>query len=245
MSDDPLRARATDPRQYDRPELDWTRQGAPDSASSRAYQVALREALAGVRVTAAVDIGCGLGPLEPLLRELGAQRVVGIEPSAQSAAIARRSHPAMEVIESPLETVTLDGGFDLAVAVMSFEHQPDLAAAFRNVSRLLVSGGRFALITGDPDFHRTPHLGLSVDARYLPDGSIAVATSYPFGTIHDLVRSPEQIVTAATGAGFVVERRIPLMPTPLLIEDDPGWREIADRPYGHLFVLRSATSRST
>ncbi len=109
-----------------------------------------------------------------------------------------------------------------------------------------MSGGRFALITGDPEFHRTPHLGLSVEARELPDGSIAVATAYPFGTIHDLVRSPEQIVAAASEAGFTVERHLALMPTPLLIEDDPGWREIADRPYGHLFVMgRTTTSRST
>lgn len=237
MSRDPLPARATDPRQYDRPELDWSRQGAPDSASSRAYQDALREALAGVRVTAAVDIGCGLGPLEPLLREFGARRVVGIEPSARSAAIARRSHPGMEVIESTLEDATPGGGFDLGVAVMSFEHQRDLPAAFRIVSQLLVPGGRFALIAGDPEFHRTPHLGLPVEARELPDGSLAVATTYPFGTIHDLVRSPEQILAAASVAGFAVERHVPLLPTALLIEDDPGWREIAGRPYGHLFIL--------
>lgn len=245
MSEDPILTRATDPRQYDDATLDWSQQGAPGTPSTRAYEQALRAALADAPITAAVDIGCGLAPFTPLLRELGARRVVGIEPSGRSAAIARRSFPGLEVIESPLESVTLDGGFDLAIAVMSFEHQRDLAAALKRVARMLVPGGRFALISGDPEFHRTPRFDLAIEVHELGDGAALVSTTFPFGTIRDIIRPPEQIAAAAGDAGFSLERRIPLLPSAGMIEADPRWRELADRPFGHLLVLRRSTSSST
>jgi SAM-dependent methyltransferase len=245
VSEDPILTRATDPRQYDDPALDWSQQGAPGTPSVRAYEQALRAALAGAPITAAVDIGCGHAPYTPLLRELGARRLVGIEPSSRSAAIARRTFPDLEVIQSPLERVTLDGAFDLAIAIMSFEHQRNLEVALNRVSRMLAPGGRFALISGDPDFHRTPRFDLAIEVRELGEGGALISTTFPFGTIRDIIRPPEQIVAAARIAGFSLEHRVPLLPTEGMIEVDPRWRELANRPFGHLLVLRRSTSSST
>ena len=238
MTPEELIARATDPRQYDHPDMDWPLQGAPGTPTARYYQQVLREALSGMRPRAALDIGCGTGHLEPLLRELGATRVAGIEPASRNVAVARRAFPALELIEGSLAGASLPGGFDLALAVMSFEHQPDLRAAFRSVARLLAPGGAFVLITGDPEFHRTPRFDLRLEVRELADCSTVVATGYPFGTIHDIIRPPALVLAAAAAEGFTLERRVALRPTAVLIETDPRWRELMDRAHGHLFVLR-------
>jgi len=229
--------RATDPRQYDAPGLDWRREGAPGSHTARFVEAWLSPELERLRFQSAVDIGCGTGHLYPLLHRLGARRVAGIEPAAANAAFARRAFPALEVIESPLQDVSLPDAFDLAIVVMSFEHQPDLAAAFRSVHRLLLPGGSFALIAGEPEFHLTPRFGLGIESHALADGSFLVATAYPYGTVHDIVRPPEHYVDAARAAAFAIRRRIAMAPTPELIESDPRWCPLELRTVAHLFVM--------
>ena len=52
----------------------------------------------GLRVEAVCDYGCGTGDTLPLLRELlGAERLVGIDPSAASLAEAKRRHGALTI----------------------------------------------------------------------------------------------------------------------------------------------------
>ena len=235
---DELVRRATDPRQYDDSGMDWAVQGTAETPSARFDRDAVRAALQGLRIVAALDIGCGTGHLTPLLRSFGAERVVGLEPSARNAAIARKSQPGLEVVETPLAALALPSSFDVAVAVMSFEHQPDLDAAFRAVHGVLRAGGRFVLITGDPEFHRTPRFGLGLEIHPLTDGSEVVATRYPFGTIHDLIRPPDHYLAAARRTGFELERHDPMPPTPELIESDPRWGELAHLAIGHRFRFR-------
>ena len=141
------------------------------------------------------------------------------------------------MIELPLQAVSLPGAFDLAIAVMSFEHQPDLAAAFQSVHRLLLPGGSFALIAGEPAFHLTPRFGLGIESHALPDGSFLIATAYPYGTVHDIVRPPEHYADAARAVALAIRRQIAMVPTPELIESDPRWCPLERRTVAHLFVM--------
>ncbi len=237
MTPEQLLARATDPRQYDTPDFDWVHAAGPGSLVARLYEAWLAPEIEAARPRAAVDVGCGTGYLYPRLREAGAARVTGIEPSAANAAAARRAFPGLELIEAPLQQVSLRGAFDLAVAVMSFEHQPDLADAFGRVHALLAPGGRFLLVTGDPEFHLTPRFGLGLESHPRPDGSLLVATTYPYGTLHDIVRPPGHYAEAGRRAGFARQRRLAVTPTADLIASDPRWRAFEGRAVGHLFVL--------
>jgi len=126
--------------------------------------------------------------------------------------------------------------FDVAVAVMSFEHQPDLGAAFRKVRGLLVPGGEFYLVFGDARFHLTPRFDVEIEAIELEDGSTVVATRRPYGILHDLIRPAGHYTSAARAAGFVVRRERELVPTAELFDADPRWRELEGRAVARLLV---------
>jgi len=234
---DQLFARATDPKQYDAPGLDWPREGVPSSPAMQFFQRSLRWELGDLRGKSVLDIGCGTGHFCELIEELGARRVVGLEPSARNAAAARRRYPGLELVEGSLQGAELPTRFDLAVAVMSFEHQPDLTGAFRRVRDLVVPAGRFLLVVGDKPFHLTPRFGLGLEVHEEPDGSALVATAYPFGTLHDVIRPLGHYVEAARAAGLTLLRTVPLVPTRDLIETDAGWGAFEGRPLAHLLIL--------
>jgi SAM-dependent methyltransferase len=200
----------------------------------------LRRELGELRGKSVLDIGCGTGHLFVLFAELSARRVVGMEPAARSAAIARRDFPRLEVIEGRLEETQFVSEFDVAVAVMSFEHQPDLSVAFRKVRDLLKPGGTFLLVTADREFHVAPRFDLPLETYEMPDGSAVVATGYPYGTIHDVVRPLDHYESAARATGFTVLRREALFPTRELIEAEPRWAEFEGRPVAQLLVMRRA-----
>jgi len=232
-----LFARATDPGQYDTPGLDWPREGSLSSPSTQFFHRYLREELGDIRDRSVVDIGCGTGHLYSMFERLGAGRVVGLEPSERNAAIARRQFPGLEVVAGTLQDSDLGSPFDLAVAVMSFEHQPDLRAAFRRVASLLEPSGRFFLVAGDQAFHLTPRFGLILEAHAMPDGSTVVATRYPYGTLHDVIRPIEHHEHAARMAGFVVQRKRAMVPTRELLDVDSRWQAFEGRAVAHLLVL--------
>jgi SAM-dependent methyltransferase len=229
--------RATDPRQYDGAELDWPSEGVLESPSMQFFHHHLGRELGDLHGRSVLDIGCGTGHLFTLFAARGAGRVVGIEPAARSAEIARRNHPGLEVIGRTLIEATIDPGFDLAVAVMSFEHQPDLGSAFRRVAALLVTGGRFILISADPEFHATPRPGVEIETHPWPDGAVLVATRYPYGTIHDVVRPPAHLERAARTAGLVPVRATGLAPTAELMAAEPSWSAFADRAVARLAIF--------
>src|SRR5665213_289748 len=87
--------RATDPHQYDSPELDWRSSGA-EKSSSRSYfreqidSVVEPGFLEGKRV---LDIGSGVGQLFNWLKSNGASEVVGIDPSIKNIENTTKTYP--------------------------------------------------------------------------------------------------------------------------------------------------------
>jgi len=98
---------------------------------------------------AVVEIGCGSGALLGRLAEL-AETLVGIEPDAELAAIARERLAAAEIREARAEALPLaDGSADAVVARYVFQHLPDPGAAAREARRVLRPGGVLAAIEVD------------------------------------------------------------------------------------------------
>jgi SAM-dependent methyltransferase len=231
-----LFARATDPTQYDGPDLDWAPEGDAEAPFARYVRERLEPALGSLRDRSVLDIGCGTGHLAELFERLGARRMVGLEPSARHARLAKRLHPRLSVVRGAVPRAPLRAGFDVAIAVLSFEHQPDLDPAYRAVAGLLRADARFLLIAGDPLFHRAPRWGLGLEVIERADGSALVATTYPVGTVHDVIRPPDHFERAARGAGFATVRSEPLVPDNALMDRDARWREFSGRPVAWLIT---------
>ena len=119
-----------------------------------AFDVVVREAdLRGQRV---LDIGCGTGRLSAALAEEGIARVWGVDASPEMLAVAREKLPeTVGLKEGRAEQLPFrDAWFD-RVVMWLVVHLVDRSAAFREVARVLVPGGRLAVVTfGTEHFER-------------------------------------------------------------------------------------------
>ncbi|MFI6303249.1 class I SAM-dependent methyltransferase [Amycolatopsis thailandensis] len=116
---------------------------APDGRSS--YEI-LRDHVAGQpRI---LDLGCGDGFLLDLLAKAGHQ-VAGVDLSSADLALARQRpslHDAPLITGRAQELPFPDGGFDACVSHMAFMLMPDIDQVAAELARILVPGGRLALI---------------------------------------------------------------------------------------------------
>jgi len=107
----------------------------------------------GRRPASVLDFGCGTGTATPfLLRELGAQKVVGVDASERSLEVARRAHGTERATFVSVDRFTPDGGFSLAFCNGVFHHIPpaERAGVASMVRDSLEPGGLFALWDNNP-----------------------------------------------------------------------------------------------
>jgi SAM-dependent methyltransferase len=133
--------------------LDVTGEGKDYFARRRVQWLADRLARLGVRPRVVLDYGCGTGSAAPfLLAELAAERVVGVDVSAESIRVARGSFPGAPVTFRTVMEFTPLGEFDLAFCNGVFHHIPvaERASAARYVWRSLRPGAVFAFWENNP-----------------------------------------------------------------------------------------------
>ena len=98
-----------------------------------------------------LDIGTGEGQLARLAATLGADLVVGVDPTwAQvEAASQKGGDPSYTRAEAALLPFP-DASFDCVLACLVFEHIADVDAAIAEVARVLEPGGRFVFFLNHP-----------------------------------------------------------------------------------------------
>lgn len=110
-------------------------------------------ALDAARVTSGtrlLDAGCGAGLLALLASLRGAQ-VAALDAAPGLLAVARQRLPGGEVREGDLEALPFaDSSFDAATAVNSIFYAEDMAAAIRELARVVRPGGRVVVTAWGP-----------------------------------------------------------------------------------------------
>lgn len=121
------------------------------------------------------DLGCGTGPLLPLLGSSGRQ-VIGVDGSDEmlAAARTRTGHlPNIQLRLGSLEALPLeDESLDAAVMMLVLHHLPSPAAALTEAARVLKPGGRLLIVDMMPHEHeeyrqQMGHIWLGFDAEPL------------------------------------------------------------------------------
>ncbi len=99
----------------------------------------------------ALDVGCGTGLLTAALAErLGAERVVGAEPSEPFAAAAGARVPGAEVVVAAAEALPFpDGAFDASLSQLVVNFMVDAPAGVRELARVTRPGGVVASCVWD------------------------------------------------------------------------------------------------
>jgi SAM-dependent methyltransferase len=138
----------------------WWQAGFTDGADPEYTEQILPLAaahLAGARRV--LDVGCGEGQVARLATEIGAERVVGVDPTwAQvTEAVARSGGPSYGQADAAALPVR-SGSMDAVVACLVFEHIRAVDTAIAEVARVLAPGGRFCFFLNHP-LLQTPNSG--------------------------------------------------------------------------------------
>jgi SAM-dependent methyltransferase len=117
-----------------------------------------------------VNVGAGAGSYEPTGR-----RLVAVDPSQVMLA----QHPGPSRVQASAEALPFrDGEFDVAMAVMTIHHWPDLRSGIRELRRV---AGRQVVFTWDQGWERVlwvieeyvPEIGVFEQARFAPLDQVA------------------------------------------------------------------------
>ena len=109
----------------------------------------------GMRV---LDVGCGPGALTSVLADrLGADAVVGVDPSEMFLEAVRERLPAVDIRPAPAEALPFDDGvFDAALAQLVVHFMTDPVAGLREMGRVCRPGGIVAATVWDHAGGRGP-----------------------------------------------------------------------------------------
>jgi SAM-dependent methyltransferase len=115
------------------------------------------ELLAGA--DSVLDIGCGEGQVARLASELGARRVVGVDPTWAQVTVATERGGGPAYARAGADGLPFpDAAFECAVACLVFEHIEAVDVAIAEVGRVLRPGGRFLFFLNHP-LLQTPNSG--------------------------------------------------------------------------------------
>jgi SAM-dependent methyltransferase len=226
----------------------WWQDGFTDGADPEYEEQILPLAarhLAGARRV--VDVGAGEGQISRLAVLLGAQLVVGVDPTrAQLETAQARAGGPVYARASAGDLPFADGSFDTVVACLVFEHISGYREAIGEVARVLEPGGRFLFFLNHP-LLQTPGSGWIDDhileeqywriGPYLPEDTsmeeVAPGVSLPF--VH---RPLSHYVNAMADHGLLIDRMEEPAPPPGFLERASEYAEAASIPRLMLLVSR-------
>ena len=116
--------------------------------------------------TRILDVGCGDGQVSRLAWKLGAELVVGVDPTHNQISVAHERGGGPAYVRGPAAQLPFaDRSFDAVVACLVFEHIDDVDQAIAEVARVLRPGGRFCFFLNHP-LLQTPNSGW-IDDQFL------------------------------------------------------------------------------
>lgn len=160
-----------------------------------------------------LDVGCGTGNYSRALRDALGCRCVGIDPSFEMLAAARRSAAAMPLVRSRAERLPLrEASFDRVFSVDVVHHLEDQLAYFQEVRRVLRSGGRICTAT-----ESEPMIRKRLHSCYFPETiEIELARYPPIAALRELMLQ--------AGFGNIAEETVE---SASLLTDIGGYRQRA------------------
>ena len=225
----------------------WWQEAFTDGADPEYEEQVLpiaREHLAGsARV---LEVGTGEGQVARAASALGAELVVGIDPSrAQVTEAARRGGGPLILRAAAAGLPFGPSSFDTVVACLVFEHVEAVDDAIAEVARVLAPGGRFLMFLNHP-LLQTPGSGWIDDqilgeqywrvGNYLHE-DLAPEEVAP-GVVLPFVHRPlSRYVNAMAEQGMLVERMEEPAPPPGFLALTPEYAEAAAIP--RLLFLRA------
>src|SRR6478735_6477363 len=223
--------------------IDGFTAGADEEYEEQILPLAAGELRGAARV---LDVGCGDGQVSRLAWKLGAELVVGVDPTHNQISVAHERGGGPAYVRGPAAQLPFaDEAFDAVVACLVFEHIDDVDAAIAEVARVLRPGGRFAFFLNHP-LLQTPNSGWIDDHMVDPpeqywrigpylieDNSVEeVEKDVHIPFIH---RPMSRYVNAMSESGLVLRRMMEPAPPPGFLARAVEYQEASTIP--RLLVL--------
>lgn len=234
----PLFRRATDPKQYDLPDLEWSEETGLESPYRAFFWSPFLKHAKEWKNSSLLDIGAGTGWLVNEVKKYGAKKVIGIEPSEKNREMAERFFPEAQLEDASLESLQTDEKYDGAFSVMSFPHIADLPAAMQKISSLLKKDGRFYLLVPDYDYYKRPRHDYAIDIEEITSEEFVIAVNRPSGKLADIVRRNRVYIGAANTADLKLVSQAAIPPTEELMERQPKYRAFEGTPLVQFLVFQ-------
>lgn len=214
---------------YERVAARYDRHRRPSAASVSRWVAAVRERLCDGRLGLAIDVGAGTGQFLDMWWELGADRVMAVEPSsAMRARAARRAASCRAGIVAGTASAVPAASGSAGVVWLSavIHHLPDLDEAATELGRLLRPGGRLLVRGFFPDSSIVPWLDHLPGAdrardRFPTTSRLNAALDRAGLAVYDVVNvvEPEGLPPADVAAWIVTMRHADSILTTLSDED--------------------------
>jgi len=194
-----------------------------------------------------LDVGCGDGQISRLAVRLGAELVVGIDPTRNQLAVAAERAGGPSYARGGAAALPfVDGSFDAVVACLVFEHIRDVEGAIAEVARVLEPAGRFCFFLNHP-LLQTPGSGwiddqfLDPPEQYWRIGAYLVedetVEEVEKGVFIPFIHRPlGRYVNLLAGNGLVIERMLEPSPPPTFLARAAEYADAATIP--RLLYLR-------
>ena len=225
----------------------WWQEGFTEGADPEYEEQILPLAAAHLAgATRVLDVGCGEGQVSRLAAGIGAERVVGVDPTWAQLTVARDRGGSPVYGQAEAAALPFaDASFDTVVACLVFEHIDAVDEALAEVGRVLNKGGRFLFFLNHP-LLQTPGSGW-IDDRILEEqywriGPYLVEDRSLEEVEKDVLipfvhRPLSRYVNAMAAAGLFIERMEEPAPPPGFLERAEEYREAATIP--RLLFLRA------
>jgi SAM-dependent methyltransferase len=228
---------------------DWWIEGFTDGADPEYTEQILPLAAAELAgATRVLDVGCGDGQVGRLAAAIGAELVVGVDPTWNQVRVAAERGGGVHVARAGAAALPFAAGtFDAVVACLVFEHIRDVDDAIAEVARVLEPGGRFCFFLNHP-LLQTPNSGwiddqvLDPPEQYwrigpylIEDETIEEVEKDVF--IPFIHRPLSRYVNTLSEHGLLVERMVEPAPPPGFVDRASEYAEAATIP--RLLYLRT------
>lgn len=228
--------RAVNPYQYDLDDLNWSQEALVPIRKLH-FNYHLIKHIEDLKGKSCLDIGCGDGQLLHELSKLGADEVIGIEPSKRNIQVARKKFPTLVIVQSTLQECIFKKPFDILTCIMVLNHISDVGQAFAKIKSLVKSTGRAYVITEDFNYFKTPRHGYEFRVEKRSKDELVIAVKRRYGLVADVIRPVSFYKDAAQKAKLKLATHIKMKFTKELIAVEPRYRVSRGKVVNHLLIF--------